>query len=145
MQSLKPFCNSVLYIQCYKEITNITEHDAFILISMLKGCSIKEFIKAYPIEKYYDKDGDCKDYFYHKRALDTFLSIKDTFETYEDIFDFFFDVHTANQTVRSLFIKFFQYAVHNAGYNVFDVLDAATNPKPWIKASHQNSYLKIIK
>lgn len=125
-----------------------SEWECFVILHKLIGTSYKDFLQVFPIRKVYDKDnGEWKDYYYSKRALDTMISAgQDTFESIEDILDFFFEVQLENPIVEDIVISALMYMVHSTGRNAFDVVDEALTPDPYNRPKKREvSYLRVVK
>lgn len=146
MNRLIDFASYICMFRCgLYSLEDTPDEECFIWIRSLIGVSIVDFVNVFPIDKVYDSNGDWKDYFHSKRALDTLLSSGKThFESLDDIIEFFFEIHIANEYVREIFISALIYMIHTAGHDVYSIMDIMTNPKPR-KRYIEVPYLRLIK
>ncbi len=133
-----------IWTYCYN---GPTDQECFNFFYFLLGVSIEDFVSVFPLHKVYDEEKQqIKDYYYSKRALDTLLSSgKTTFESAEDIFEFFFEVQIENEIVRDIVIKALKYVIHAGGYNAFDVIDIIEERSYYRKGKKNVSYLRPVK
>ena len=64
-----------------------------VLKNTLNGVTVDEFLSVFPIEKTYDKYGDCKDYYSSKTYVDTLKTSGEKILNEKNISEFLFEVN----------------------------------------------------